>query len=150
MQSTHDYKLQILEFRLDTFGHVNNAAYLSILEEARWDWITTGGYGVERIRETGQGPTILECKIRFKRELRNRDFIVVRSHVGSYRKRIVRIVQNIENEAGQLCCEAEYVIALFDLKERKLIAPTEAWLRAFGLTLDDWRAGIATNGDGDS
>jgi acyl-CoA thioester hydrolase len=150
VQRTHEYKLQILEFRLDTFGHVNNAAYLSILEEARWDWITSGGYGVDRISETGQGPTILECKIRFKRELRNRDFIVVRSRVDSYRRRISRMVQTIENEVGEVCCEAEYVIALFDLRERKLIAPTEAWLAAFGLTLDDWRAGIGTEGIGES
>ncbi len=32
----HEYHLLILEKHLDTFGHVNNASYLEILEEARW------------------------------------------------------------------------------------------------------------------
>lgn len=32
----HEYPVVIREHHLDTFGHVNNAAYLDILEEARW------------------------------------------------------------------------------------------------------------------
>ena len=38
--SVHEYALVIREQHLDTFGHVNNAKYLEILEEARWDLIT--------------------------------------------------------------------------------------------------------------
>ena len=44
----HDYQLVIREQHLDTFGHVNNAKYLEILEEARWDLITGNGYGLMR------------------------------------------------------------------------------------------------------
>ena len=31
----HTYKLRIIETHLDMFGHVNNATYLQIFEEAR-------------------------------------------------------------------------------------------------------------------
>ena len=31
------YPLLIKETYLDTFGHVNNATYLTLFEEARWD-----------------------------------------------------------------------------------------------------------------
>lgn len=45
----HEYPVVIREDQLDTFGHVNNAAHLDILEEARWDIITRNGYGLVRL-----------------------------------------------------------------------------------------------------
>ena len=40
------YYLIIRESHLDTFGHLNNATYLQLFEEARWDYITNRGFGV--------------------------------------------------------------------------------------------------------
>lgn len=34
---------------------------------------------------------------------------------------------------GELCCEAEFTISLFDLQERKLVLPTKEWLHAVGI-----------------
>lgn len=73
----HTYPLRILEGHLDTFGHVNNAVYLAICEEARWDLLTKNGYGLEKIMATKIGPTILEIKINFLKELKLRDEIVI-------------------------------------------------------------------------
>ena len=36
----------------------------------------------------------------------------------------------IEDDKGTNCAEALFTVALFDLKQRKLILPTEAWLNA--------------------
>lgn len=63
--------MTILEGHLDTFGHVNNASYLEILEEARWDLITRNGYGLDAVRRLGIGPVVLEAHLRFVRELHN-------------------------------------------------------------------------------
>ena len=68
----HDYELLIHEQHLDTFGHVNNAAYLQILEEARWDLITRNGYGLDEVHRRRIGPVVLDVELRFRRELRNR------------------------------------------------------------------------------
>ena len=43
------YPLTILEKHLDSFGHVNNATYLHLYEEARWDFITKRGFGLARV-----------------------------------------------------------------------------------------------------
>ena len=72
-----NHSLVIKEHHLDTFGHVNNATYLQIFEQIRWDILESRGYGLGRIQETGLGPTILEINIRFKRELRNREKIKI-------------------------------------------------------------------------
>lgn len=135
---THDYPLMILERHLDTFGHVNNATYLQLLEEARWQWITEGGYGIDKIKQTRKGPTILECKLEFRRELINREPILIRSWVESYVGRVGVVRQQILKNGGVLSCEAEFVMGLFDTEARKLIDPTDEWLACVGWTRDEW------------
>jgi len=134
MQSViHTYEVLIIERHLDTFGHVNNATYLDLLEAARWDWITSNGYGIERIRELGQGPTILEIRLQFKREILNRQRIRISSWVESYEGKVGTVVQQMHDEDGALACEAHFVMGLFDLAKRRLILPSPEWRRALGL-----------------
>ena len=83
----HRYPIVIREHHLDSFGHVNNATYLELLEEARWESITERGYGFEKIRETGQGPTILEIHLLFTQELRLRESVVIHTQLITYEKR---------------------------------------------------------------
>ena len=123
------YPLTIKEMHLDTFGHVNNATYLALFEEARWDLITKNGYGLKRIQELGIGPTILEIKLIFLKELRLRENIIIETQAISYEKKIGKLRQRMIR-GDDVCCEAEFVIGLFDMKQRKLIAPTQEWLRA--------------------
>lgn len=130
----HHLELQILEQHLDTFGHVNNATYLVLLEQARWDWITHGGYGLADVQSLKKGPTILECSLRFLRELRLRERVTVRSWIESYIGKIALVHQHIVSERGHTACEATFKMALFDLEARRLVAPTERWLATFGLT----------------
>jgi thioesterase III len=128
-----DYPILIREGHLDTFGHVNNAVYLQIFEEARWDLITKRGYGLDKVRELKQGPTILEIKIKFLKEMKLRTQAVIKTQMISYEKKIGVMKQWIEDSSGANCCEAEFIFGLFDVRERKLVAPTEAWRAAVGL-----------------
>ena len=45
------YPVQIRERHLDTFGHVNNAKYLELYEEARWEIINSRGYDLKQIQK---------------------------------------------------------------------------------------------------
>lgn len=49
------YELTIKEHHLDTFGHVNNAVYLELFEEARWEFISENGYGLKKIQNEKKG-----------------------------------------------------------------------------------------------
>ena len=203
--ATHDYELLIQEQHLDTFGHVNNAAYLQILEQARWDLVTRNGYGLDEVHrrqvgpvvleirlrfrrelrnrqrvtirswveslagKTGKfeqqileqarwdlvtrngygldevherkiGPVILEIRMRFRRELRNRQHVTIRSWVESYAGKTGKLEQHILDDAGNLCCEAAFTVGLFDLATRKLIEPTPEWLAALELRPEDLAA----------
>src|SRR5579864_8644527 len=43
MPLVHDKTITIGESQLDSFGHLNNARYLELFEQARWDVITERG-----------------------------------------------------------------------------------------------------------
>jgi acyl-CoA thioester hydrolase len=47
-------------------------------------------------------------------------------------ERIYIVQQQMFNESNELCSEAVFTGALFDLKKRKIIPPTEIWLKAIG------------------
>lgn len=129
----HRYPLTILEAHLDTFGHVNHAKYLELLEEARWDLITHNGFGLKEIQRTGLGPVILEVKIEFKRELLLRQKIVIETELHSYNRKIATIHQKMLNEDHKICAQADLVFGLFDIHKRKIVTPTPAWLKAIGI-----------------
>jgi thioesterase-3 len=133
MPFTHDKTIIISEAHLDSFGHVNNARYLELLEQARWDLITERGFGIDTIRRSHTGPTILEITIRFLRELAPRDVVTIRTELLSYEKKIGKLQQQMLKADGTLACEAVFTIGLFDLERRRLIEPTPAWAYAVGL-----------------
>lgn len=120
----------IMEHHLDTFGHVNNATYLQIYEEARWQFITDNGYGLDKVKSSGFGPVILEINVRFMKELKNREKIIIYSTTSEYDSKVGKIKQWITDSEGNRCSEIEMSVGLFDTKNRKLVLPTEDWKRA--------------------
>jgi acyl-CoA thioester hydrolase len=133
MPEVHRYVRNIHETDLDLFGHVNNAVYLAMLEEARWDFITRRGYGLTRIRELGQGPTILEIHIKYLRELTNRESVTIETELVDYPGKVGRMRQTILKADGAPASEAVLTFGLFDLGARKLVLPTPEWAHAVGL-----------------
>jgi YbgC/YbaW family acyl-CoA thioester hydrolase len=130
----HEFRVQIREHHLDTFGHVNNAAYMQIFEDARWEVITEKGYGLKEVAQSGIGPTILESHLKFRREIKNRENIIVRTWISAHSGKITTLRQVMVNEKGEEACLAEFVSGLFDMKTRRLVDPTPEWLKAIGLS----------------
>ena len=129
-----EYPVEILEHHLDSFGHVNNAAYVKLYEEARWDFITKHDYGLTKILELQQGPVILDLKVKFKRELKNRDKIVIYSQVHEIlNSRMIVLEQVIKKADGKVSSEALFTIGFFDMKARKLMDASPEWLKAVGV-----------------
>ena len=128
----HEYPVQILEHHLDGFGHVNNATYLELFEEARWDLITRGGFGLEQVRERQIGPVVLAVELRFNREATNRERLTIRTRTIEYKGKIGKLEQILTRPDGLASCTATFTFGLFDLKTRRLLRPTPEWLKAVG------------------
>lgn len=129
-----NYELVIKEHHLDSYGHVNNATYLALYEEARWEAITARGYGYKTVHETGLGPVILDVHLKFYKELKLREKIIITLEVVSYEGKICKLKQEMIKENNEVASEALFTAAFFDLKNRKLILPNEAWLKAIGMS----------------
>jgi acyl-CoA thioester hydrolase len=131
--SDHIHELLIREQHLDAYGHVNNAAYMVLFEEARWEWITPNGFGVEQIQKLGFGPVLLEASIRFTREIKLREKIRIVTRLKAQKGLISYVYQEMIKEDGQVGAEGTFVIGLFNLETRKLMRPTPEWKKAIGL-----------------
>ena len=133
MAYIHEKTIVISEAHLDSFGHLNHARYLELLEQARWDLLTERNFGIEVIRRTKTGPVVLEVTVKYMRELGPRDPVVIRTELVSYEGKIGSLRQQMLKSDGALACEAIVTFGLFDLERRKLIEPTPAWRYAIGL-----------------
>ena len=127
------YEVIIRETYLDTYGHMNNAAYLELFEEARWEFITRNGYGMKKVQELQQGPVVLELTMKFKREIALREKITITLQLLDYKGKISHFRQEMIKEDGTVATELELTFGLFDLKARRLIEPTPEWKKAIGL-----------------
>lgn len=128
-----EYEVLIQEHHLDTFGHVNNASYVKLYEEARWAFITQNGFGLDYIQKHQKGPVILDLKVRFKRELKNREMIkIVSKTTEIISSKIMVLEQSMIKPDGKLASDALFTVGFFDMKERKLVNATEDWLKAIG------------------
>lgn len=112
---------------------MNNATYLEIFEEARWDLITRGGFGLKEVRERMIGPVILAVDLRFSREATNRERVVIRTRCLEYRGKIGKLEQVMLRADGLASATAVFTFGLFDLRTRKLLRPTPEWLKAIGV-----------------
>jgi len=126
------YETMIREQHLDTLGHVNNAAYAAIFEEARWQLITDGGFGLDNVAKTGLAPIILEMNLRFRREVTNREQIRIETRCASTLGKISKLEQILFNAANEEACIGKFTFGLFNLKTRHLMDPTPQWRKAIG------------------
>lgn len=128
------YEIVIRESNVDSIGHLNNATYLVLFEEARWEWLTEEGYGFREIQKSMQGPVILDIHIKFLKEIRLRDKIKIASEMMDYEGKIAHLKQVMLKDNGDVACEAIFTFGLFDMKNRKIIEPSVEWKKALGIT----------------
>lgn len=134
MSETSQYKVTIKEHHVDSYGHVNNATYLALYEEARWEIITPKGFGFVEIHKKKQGPVILEVNVKFLKEIRLREDITIATNIMNYNGKVGQMKQQMIKDDGAVASEAIFTFGLFDMKERRLIEPTPEWKAALGLT----------------
>lgn len=130
----YEFKTQIKESHLDLFGHVNNAQYLTIFEEARWDFLNKNGLTANDVMKTKKGPVLLELNLVFKNELLLGENITILSQARKeMRNKFVLILdQKILKSDGSIATIISLSVGLMDLELRKLIAPTKEWFLAMG------------------
>lgn len=72
----YTYKTEVRGYELDSYGHVNNAVYLSYTEQARWDILRNAGL-LESFLDKNLLLVVTETNIKYMRELKLFDEIEI-------------------------------------------------------------------------
>ena len=75
-----EYYITVRGYELDSFGHVNNAVYLNYIEQAQWEMLRKSGT-FSFFQESEIVPAIIEINIRYIREAKIFDEMVVKSKI---------------------------------------------------------------------
>jgi acyl-CoA thioester hydrolase len=107
----HEKQIEIRWRDQDAYGHVNNAVYLTYLEEVRDEWLERA------LGETGDawGYVTARVAIDFRRELtQDDDAVVARIWLTKIGTSSVTTREEIVTVAGKLAAEAEAVLVARD------------------------------------
>jgi acyl-CoA thioester hydrolase len=125
---THEKRIEIRWADLDVYGHVNNAVYLTYLEEVRDEWLGT----VLGNRDGVWSYVLARVAIDFRRELGLADdTVVARCRLGSIGTSSVRTQEEIFAGSGELAAEAEAVLVARDRETGRSRPLTAAERAAF-------------------
>lgn len=127
------YRHTVTTDQVDVVAHLNNAAYLSIFEAARWDVFSQVGVDTEAMLGGGQTPVIVAIDLSFRREVRLGETVVIHTTWEVIAPRRIRTVQEMRDEAGELRAVGTFWSTFFDLRSRKAIDPPASVLRACGI-----------------
>jgi len=135
MSKPFHYQVEIKENMLDVFGHLNNANYLVLFEEARWEILHESKYGLEEIERQKIGPVIVELNLKYKKELSARDRITIVSHAEAIEKssKLFHIYQKMLKADESIAAEAVFTVGYMDLVSRKLVTLQDEWLKIMGI-----------------
>jgi acyl-CoA thioester hydrolase len=106
----HEKTIEIRWRDMDNFGHVNNAVYLTYLEEARDEW-------VERTLGVGRGWdfVLAHVSVDFRNELtQDEGTVTARCRLKELGTSSVRTVESLVKADGVLSAEAEAVLVARD------------------------------------
>jgi acyl-CoA thioester hydrolase len=107
----HEKRIEIRWRDQDAYGHVNNAVYLTFLEEVRDAWLA------RTLGEEGDlwGYVVARVAIDFRRELKQDDgYVIARCELQSIGTSSVRTREGLVAGDGTLAAEAEAVLVARD------------------------------------
>ena len=93
------YRGVVYPYHLDHMGHMNVQWYAAKFDEATWQFFARLGVTPGYIRERERGMAAVEQLVRYRREVRAGDVLVIRTRVLEIREKSVRFLHVMS------CCE---------------------------------------------
>jgi len=132
----HEMTLRVRGYHCDFYGHVNNARFLELFEEARWCWAETV-IDLPAWQAAGFGFIVAAINIRYRRPAPEGMLLRIRSDIKSLEGKFGVFRQEIHDDAdGRVLVEADVTFAVVDTKTGRALplvgeadAPFAAWRR---------------------
>jgi acyl-CoA thioester hydrolase len=99
----------------DPLGHVNNAVYLTYLEQTRlFHWRKLWGFGIENLPEGTPGVILARAEVDYRRPAKYGDQLEVRVFVAGLGRTSFTYEYEVVDGAGQLIATARTVQVMYD------------------------------------
>lgn len=134
---SHRTRIKVRGYHLDFYGHVNNARYLELLEEARWRMIE-GAASLKDWQDRGLGFVIVRIEINYRRPAVLDDELEIESTMARVGGKSGLIRQEVRRVGdGARVADAEVTFVVVDVETGKAL-PLEGELReALGVAVTD-------------
>lgn len=116
------FKLAIRGYHCDSYGHVNNARYLELLEEARWTALESNDL-IKYFASLGLQFFIVNINISFKKAVMVHDNVEIRTSVHEVKRKTVTFLQQMYR-GTELTTEAFITFVMFDVKTQRAASIT--------------------------
>lgn len=130
----HETTFPIRTFHTDSFGHVNNAKYLELLEEARWRYAEDNGL-MKLLTRENLGFIIIDMRLRFRDEVVEGDRIVVSTQLLTLGSGSGEVEQLVRKEGhSKIAMKSLFHFILVD-REARTPVPIEGDIRELLLSV---------------
>jgi acyl-CoA thioester hydrolase len=122
MSSVFVHRLTVRFADCDPLGHVNNAVYLTYLEETRFaHWRAKWGYGTEDPAPDIPGVILARVEIDYRAQAHHGDVLDIRMNVASIGRSSFTYEYEIVNATGTQVATARSVMVMFDYATQKTV-----------------------------
>lgn len=101
-----EYKRKIFGYECDIYGHLNNANYLHLYEEARADALEQMNIPIRKLADIGFHIYLTNIEINFIKGLPLENIVTIKSRINSMNRLTSIWIQEIYNNSGDLCSVA--------------------------------------------
>ena len=129
-------EIVIRGYHCDSYGHVNNARYLELLEEARWEALSSAidsGF----FKELGLLFVVVNININYRAEVKPNNVVQINTSLKEFGKRSITFHQKIMNQSTEkLAVDADVKFVLLDQETKSMVAINDE-LKSVFLKLND-------------
>lgn len=119
-------EFRVRSYECDSYGHVNNAAYLNYLEYARMSALAEIGFNLDGMKEKGYLAVIRRIEIDYKFPLFMNDLVEIKTFAHELKNRSGTFSQQILNKTKQqLAAEAKVTWVFINIKGKPIAIPEE-------------------------
>lgn len=118
-------KFQVAWAQLDANGHMANTAYLDVAVDVRFMYFASVGFTPAEFQRLRIGPVVKRDEVDYYRELRLLQPFTVNILLAGLSEDAsrFRVRSEIRREDGELAARITSLAGMFDLGERKIVAP---------------------------
>jgi len=124
----HTTLIKVRGYHCDAYGHINNARYLELLEEARWSFLEDLN-ALTYWEENGLGLVVVSVTINYRRPMKPQGTVEIKSFMKGITGKSAVIHQDVENAAtGKVVADADVTFAVISLATGRSV-PLEGAVR---------------------